>query len=210
MPWDSRTIRESKKPLESHLTFARLLHSVEALASPVAGVRKSLSASSSRYTTPVTTDDRDGASVRVPPPVVYLAAVIGGGLVDRYLVSLPLVLPGGVRFGAATVATVLGIGVMAAAIGLFRQTGQDPKPWESTPEIISTGVYRLTRNPMYVGMALLQAGIGFALTSAWIIALVPVVLAVVYATAVRHEEAYLEEKFGADYLSYKNEVRRWI
>ena len=158
----------------------------------------------------MTAGDRDGASVRIPPPVVYLAAVIAGGLVDRYLFSVPLDLPAGVRFGAAAVATAIGIGAMAAAIGLFKRTGQDPKPWESTPEIISTGVYRFTRNPMYVGMALLQAGIGLALASPWIIALVPVVLAVVYATAVRHEEAYLEEKFGTTYLSYKKSVRRWI
>ncbi len=158
----------------------------------------------------MTAGDRDGASVRIPPPIVYLAGVIAGGLVDRYLFSVPLDLSRGVRFGAAAVATAIGIGVMAAAIGLFRRTGQDPKPWESTPEIISTGVYRFTRNPMYAGMALLQAGIGLALASAWIIALVPVVLAVVYATAVRHEEAYLEEKFGAAYLSYKSSVRRWI
>ena len=93
--------------------------------------------------------------------------------------------------------------------GVFAFT-QDPKPWEPTPEIISAGVYRFTRNPMYVGMALLQTGIGLALVSAWIIALAPVVLAVVYVTAVRHEEAYLEEKFGAAYLNYKSSVRRWI
>ncbi|HJN46728.1 MAG TPA: isoprenylcysteine carboxylmethyltransferase family protein [Vicinamibacterales bacterium] len=155
-------------------------------------------------------DDRDGASVRIPPPFVYLAAVIAGGLVDRYLFAIPLDLPGDVRFGAAALVTVIGVGVMAAAVGLFKRTGQDPKPWKSTPEIISTGVYRVTRNPMYMGMALLQAGIGLALVSAWIIALVPVVLAVVYVTAVRHEEAYLEEKFGAAYLSYKSLVRRWI
>ena len=158
----------------------------------------------------MTAGDRDGASVKIPPPVVYLAAVIVGGLVDRYLLSEPLGLPVAVRFGAAAVATASGIGVMAAAIGLFRRTGQDPKPWESTPEIISTGVYRFTRNPMYVGMALLQAGIGLALASAWIIALIPAVLVVVYTTAVRHEEAYLEEKFGTAYLSYKSSVRRWI
>ena len=160
----------------------------------------------------MTAGNRDGASVRIPPPVVYLVAVIAGGVVDRYLFPLSLNLPGSVRFGAAAGATAIGIGVMAGAIGLFKRTGQDPKPWESTPEIISTGVYRFTRNPMYVGMALLQAGIGLALASAWIIVLVPGVLAVVYATAVRHEEAYLdlEEKFGAAYLSYKSLVRRWI
>ena len=158
----------------------------------------------------MTGGERDGASVRIPPPVVYLVAVIVGGVVDRYLLSVPSVLPGRVRFGAAAVAAALGIGGMAAAIGLFKRTGQDAKPWEPTPEIISTGVYRVTRNPMYVGMALLQTGIGLAVESAWIIALVPVALAVVYATAVRHEETYLEGKFGAAYVRYKSSVRRWI
>ena len=154
--------------------------------------------------------DRDGASVRIPPPLVYLAAVIAGGLVHRYLLPLSLDLPRGVRFAAAAVVAAIGFGVMGAAVALFRRTEQDPKPWESTPEIISTGVYRITRNPMYVGLALLQAGIGIGWANGWVVVLVPVVLAVVYATAVRHEEAYLEEKFGDAYLSYKRSVRRWI
>ncbi len=154
--------------------------------------------------------DGDGASVRVPPPLVYLAALIAAGLVQRYLFPLSLNLPRGVRFAAAAVVAAICFGLMAAAVGLFRRTGQDPKPWRSTPEIISTGVYRITRNPMYVGMAMLQAGYGIARANGWTIALIPVVLAVVYATAVRHEEAYLEEKFGAAYFTYKSSVRRWI
>ncbi len=154
--------------------------------------------------------DGDGASVRVPPPLVYLAALIAAGLVQRYLFPLSLNLPRGVRFAAAAVVAAIGFGLMAAAVGLFRRTGQDPKPWRSTPEIISTGAYRITRNPMYVGMAMLQAGYGIARANGWTIVLIPVVLAVVYATAVRHEEAYLEEKFGAAYLTYKSSVRRWI
>ncbi len=158
----------------------------------------------------MTAVDRDGASVRIPPPLVYLAAVIAGGLVDRYVFPLSLDLARGVRFAAAAVVVAIGAGVMVAAVGLFRRTGQDPKPWKSTPEIISTGVYRITRNPMYVGMALLQTGIGIGWGSGWITALVPVVLAVVYATAVRHEEAYLEDKFASAYRSYKSSVRRWI
>ena len=158
----------------------------------------------------MTAVDRDGASVRIPPPLIYLAAMIAGWLVHRDLFSLSLGLPRGVRFAAAAVAAAIGIGVMVAAVGLFKRTGQDPKPWLSTPEVISTGVYRITRNPMYVGMALLQAGFGIARANGWTIALVPVVLAVVYATAVRHEEAYLEEKFGDAYVRYKRSVRRWI
>ncbi len=158
----------------------------------------------------MTATGQDGASVSIPPPLLYLAAVIAGALVHRYLFSLSLDLPRGVRFAAGAVVAAIGFGVMAAAVRSFRRTGQDPKPWVSTPEIISTGVYRITRNPMYVGMALLQAGIGIARANGWIIALVPVVLAAVYATAVRHEEAYLEEKFGDAYVRYKSSVRRWI
>ena len=63
---------------------------------------------------------------------------------------------------------------------------------------------------MYVGMALIQIGIGVALANGWILAFVPVVLVVVYATAIRHEEAYLERKFGEGYLVYKRSVRRWL
>ena len=142
--------------------------------------------------------------------MIYGAGLIAGRLLHRYLFPLSLDLPRGVRFAAAAVVAAIGFAVMAAAVGLFRRTGQGPAPWNSTPEIISTGVYRITRNPMYVGMALLQAGYGIGRANGWIIALVPVALAVVYATAVRHEETYLEEKFGDAYFRYKSSVRRWI
>jgi len=155
-------------------------------------------------------EERDGAAVRVPPPLVYLGAVIGGVLLHAYVVALPLRLPGLARGVLGGLLAGVGIGLLSAAFGLFRRTGQDPKPWEPTPELVVEGVYRYTRNPMYVGLALLQAGIGVASGNGWIVLLVPVVLAIVYVVAVRHEEAYLERKFGAAYTSYRDSVRRWI
>jgi len=154
--------------------------------------------------------ERDGAAVRFPPPLVYLIAVFVGILLHAFVLPLPLELPGSARIMVALGAAVLGLAIGGSAFGLFRRTGQDPAPWKSTPEIVSTGIYRFTRNPMYVGMALVQAGIGVGLGNAWIVALVPAVLVVVYATAVRHEEAYLERKFGPSYLTYKASVRRWL
>jgi protein-S-isoprenylcysteine O-methyltransferase Ste14 len=154
--------------------------------------------------------DRDGAAVRVPPPLVYLGAVVAGVLVHWLWLPARLTLPPGARVALTAVVALLGLSLMGGAIRLFRRSGQDPKPWEPTPEIISTGVYRFTRNPMYVGMALLQIAIGIGLANGWVLALVPFVLVLVYGTAVRHEEAYLERKFGETYASYKRSVRRWL
>ena len=153
---------------------------------------------------------RDAASVRLPPPLVYLGAVLAGVLGQWLLAPLSFPLGPGLRIGAAVLAAGLGLALIAAAIGLFRRSGQDPEPWKPTPEIVSSGVYRITRNPMYVGMALIQLGIGIGARNGWILLLVPVAVAVVYATAVRHEEAYLERKFGDAYLDYKRSVRRWL
>ena len=162
------------------------------------------------HTHGMNTHEKDGAAVRLPPPITYLGAVIVGALLHAFALSLPLELALGARIGAAVAAAGLGIAIMAGAIGLFKRTGQDPKPWKSTPEIISTGVYQFTRNPMYVGMALLQIGIGIGLANGWILLLVPPVLVIIYATAIRREEAYLEHKFGDTYIAYKATVRRWI
>jgi len=155
-------------------------------------------------------DGEDGAAVRLPPPLVYLGAVIAGVLLHALVLPLPFEWALIARIGVGAGAAVLGVAVMSGAVNLFKQTGQDPKPWKATPEIISTGVYGITRNPMYLGLALLQIGIGVGLANGWIVALVPVVIAVVYATAIRHEEAYLERKFGEAYVAYKESVRRWL
>lgn len=158
----------------------------------------------------MSSETHDGAAVRIPPPLLFLGGALAGGLLHWTVLPLPLSLAAGWKTGITVTLAVLGILLTAAAIGLFSRTGQDPKPWKATPEIISTGIYGLTRNPMYVGMALIQAALGVGLANGWILALVPVVLAAVYWTAIRHEEAYLENKFGDAYLDYKRSVRRWI
>lgn len=153
---------------------------------------------------------KDGAAVRFPPPLVPVIALVVGVAVHALVWPLALPLAGVARYGAAAALVVLGIALMGSAIRLFVRSGQDPAPWESTPEIIATGVYRFTRNPMYLGMGLLQAGIGVALANAWVVLFVPLTWLVIYVIAIRHEEAYLERKFGSAYTDYKREVRRWL
>jgi protein-S-isoprenylcysteine O-methyltransferase Ste14 len=155
-------------------------------------------------------DAKDGAAVRFPPPLVYLITLAVGVALHGLVWPLRLPIVGVMRYGIAAALIALGVALMGSAMRLFSRSGQNPAPWESTPEIIATGVYRFTRNPMYLGMGLLQAGIGVALANAWVVAFVPLSWLAVYQIAIRHEEAYLERKFGSGYTDYKKSVRRWL
>ncbi len=153
--------------------------------------------------------DADAAVVRIPPPLVYLAA-LGLALVLHVFLPFRLALPVPVRIGGAGLIGGFGVALVLVAVGAFRRTGQSPKPWKTTPEFIATGMYRVSRNPMYVGMGLVLIALGIGLANGWIPVLVPAVLVVVHQTAIRPEEAYLEKKFGDSYRTYKHQVRRWL
>ena len=149
--------------------------------------------------------------VRVPPPLIALVAILAGVALDRLALDLAVGLLGGaVRWGAAAAFGSTGVALIGLAFIHFRRTGQDPKPWTHSPELIREGIYRHSRNPMYVGLALIQLGVGLGLDNLWIVILVFPALVVIYRTAVRPEEAYLEREFGSSYRRYRDSVRRWL
>ena len=139
-----------------------------------------------------------------------MAAVAAALALHRLVLPLPLGL--GERAGelAAGAAFVFGAGLIVSAMVLFVRSGQNPEPWKSTPAIILTGPYRISRNPMSLGMAALQAGAAFRFSNGWLLALLPLALLGVFRVAIRQEEEYLERKFGDSYRRYKASVRRWL
>ena len=152
----------------------------------------------------------DGAAVRFPPPLSYLAVLATGIALNELIWPLPFAFSGNIRLAIALAIAAPSIALGAGALRLFRATGQDPRPWVATPEIVRTGVYRFTRNPMYLSLALLQAAIGIGLDNLWVVLLAPFSCLLVQITAIRPEEAYLEGKFGSEYIDYKESVRRWL
>lgn len=151
-----------------------------------------------------------GAAVRFPPPLVPMIALGVGLALDRIVGPLFGPLPGMLRLGLGPLALVAGAALLAVAGGHFRRVGQNPTPWSPSPALEIDGLYRYTRNPMYLGMVLAQAGLGLLLASPWALLLVPVTALVIQRIAIRHEEAYLEAKFGDAYRAYCASVRRWL
>lgn len=159
---------------------------------------------------PGATDPRGGARVRLPAPLVVAVSILAGvGL--RYLVAPPS-LPGSrtVQLVVGALVLVVGFAFGLPAFRMMKKSGQDPKPWKPTPALLAQGIYRYTRNPMYVGMTLNIIGVGFLLGNLWVVLLAALFLVVVHYTSVLPEEAYLDEKFGEPYRQYRKQVRRYL
>ena len=146
----------------------------------------------------------------IPPPIA--AAIIGAAmwLVSRITPSLPI--EGRVRFALAAV--FVGFGFCVAAMGMmaFRRarTTINPVKVEQASSIVTSGIYRRTRNPMYVGLSSLLLGWTVYLAAPW--AILGPVLFVLFTTKFQivPEERALTSKFGAAYTDYRSQVRRWL
>lgn len=149
---------------------------------------------------------RDAAAVRFPPPLIFLGFVMLGPLIDLWLALPPLTVP---RWLGAVVA-LPGLALIATGVGTFRRSGEDPTPWTGTGQVIATGIYARTRNPMYLGMAIVALGLAVALASMMALLMTLVAVAVVGRTVIAREERYLEAKFGSHYREYMARVRRWL
>ena len=153
-------------------------------------------------------DGRDNAGVVAPPPLIYLSPLLLGLLVNRRtkssflpsgatrLVGLPLV-AGGLSLGAWFFLTLRGAG-----------TPVDPR--EPVRSLVTDGPYRYGRNPGYLSMAMIYAGVSSLANSLPSVLLLPVALGVIRRGVIDREERYLERLFGDEYLGYKARVRRWL
>jgi len=150
--------------------------------------------------------DRPG--VIAPPPVIALAAIlIGVGLHQLWPAGL---LDGTARWALAAVLCIGALALAGASLIQFRRHKTHVDPYRPATTLLRSGPYRFTRNPIYVALVLLQAGIAVAADSAWILAMTVPALAVLHGGVVLREERYLAAKFGADYAAYRARVRRWL
>jgi protein-S-isoprenylcysteine O-methyltransferase Ste14 len=153
-------------------------------------------------------DDQDNPGIQVPPPLIYLLALLLGLLLDRRL---------HVPFLPRRVARVLGWPLVGGGMALaawFARTmrGADTtlRPDKPVSSLVQDGPFRYSRNPGYLSLTMLYTGIAIRRNALWAILLLPLALYVIQREVIEREERYLKRTFGEEYLSYKRKVRRWV
>jgi len=152
--------------------------------------------------------DRDTAGVIAPPPLIFAAFFLSGIALDT-LFPVATRADTAVRWtGGALIAAAAIVGIAVAL--QFRRAGTHLEPWKPTTVLVTGGLYRLSRNPAYIALAMLYAGVALALGKAWTLAMLAPALTVIQLGVIRREERYLERKFGDSYRAYCRAVRRWL
>jgi protein-S-isoprenylcysteine O-methyltransferase Ste14 len=150
-----------------------------------------------------------GRPPRFRPPFVALALVLAAWAVD-WAWDAPRIVPWPWAWlGAVLIAA--GVGLAAWALRLFVRMGTTHDPRERPTRLVTSGPYRVTRNPMYVAVTTVLAGIGL-LTGSWPFLVFPPIGFVLLVSLffIRREERILGAAFGAEYAEFRRRVRRWL
>lgn len=151
-------------------------------------------------------EDRPG--VPIAPPLLFVLPIAASLALEWFV---PTTFAQGV-FRWIPGALILAAGIALTVGGFITQkrAGTDPIPFNPSTRIVAHGLYRFTRNPMYVGFAFATFGLAILVDSTWTLLAVPIGLVLIDRLVIAREERYLEGKFGEEYLRYKRSVRRWI
>ncbi len=153
-------------------------------------------------------DEQDKAGVVAPPPLIYLGSLIFGLLLNR---RFPIAfLPRPIARGLGWPLVGGGVLLLGWFEWVMRHAGTPTNPYKPVSRIVTEGPFRYTRNPAYLSMTMIYAGVAALANALWPFLLLPVALLVMRRGVIEREERYLERTFGEEYRVYKARVRRWV
>jgi protein-S-isoprenylcysteine O-methyltransferase Ste14 len=153
-------------------------------------------------------DNRDNPGISVPPPLIYLVPLVLGLVLDRKR-HLPF-LPRGAARALGWPLVGGGLALNGWFLRTIREAGVPIRTDKPVPRLTTEGPFRYSRNPSYLALAMIYAGIAVLRNSLWAILVLPLVVFVIQREVIGREERYLESAFGEEYLAYKQRVRRWM
>jgi protein-S-isoprenylcysteine O-methyltransferase Ste14 len=152
--------------------------------------------------------DSPNINKNVHPPIVALGFIVAAILLGRF-VQIPFAVPVVLRnigFALTFIGFLLGVGAFIEV----RKARTTLDPHSSVKQLVTSGVYRITRNPIYLGFLLMVIGLPLNSGIYWGILIAPFFATIMSRLIIEREEAYLEKKFKEQYTAYKSRVRRWL
>ncbi len=157
-----------------------------------------------------TTLGTDSPGVSLKPPRIFLACLLAGAVLELLRPWDPAFLARPLGRVSGGLLALAGFAFMMWGWRRFKVLGVNVKTVLPAALLVRQGAYRFSRNPMYVGLLAILAGLGLACQSAWMaLSALPMAL-YLGLHVIPREEAYLARRFGADYEAYRRAVRRWL
>jgi protein-S-isoprenylcysteine O-methyltransferase Ste14 len=155
-------------------------------------------------------ENTEAVRVLAQPPLVYLS-FLAAGLALHYLwVNLHFFPAGWIGHAAGWPTFFLGLLLLLWSARTFSGSGENIRIEKPTNSLVTSGPFRFSRNPIYIGLTLAYIGLSLVFNSYWPLPFLPPVLIIIYYGVIKLEETYLEELFGQDYRDYRSQVRRWL
>lgn len=152
----------------------------------------------------------NGLKLKIPPAVLFLLCLVMMWITDRWLLfeALVLKIPDWVY---SLFMTLGGLIILLGVIEFRRKsTTVNPHKPQNTTAFVKSGIYRLTRNPMYLGMVLILCAAVVRLENMLTVLFIPGFIWYMNEFQIKPEEEVMEQKFGEEFLDYKKKVRRWL
>ncbi len=153
---------------------------------------------------------KDNAGIYIPPPLVYVIVFLVALFIQRNFPIDSLIFQNQVTKFIGIIFLVGAIFFLIKSLGQFFKSKNTLVTFKPASSLQTNGIYNITRNPMYLGLALVYLGLSFLIGNWWNIILLPILILFVQEYIIKREEKYLERRFGQEYLDYKHKVGRWL
>ena len=152
--------------------------------------------------------DSDFQKPFAPPPAIFAVTFLAGLVIDFIYPSPSMSL--WLQLGSGIAFIVGGVLLIRGSMQSIDQAGTTYNPYAASTALVTSGIYRRTRNPGYLGLAVIQIGLALMIDSPWIAVTTIVAVVIISQFVIKLEEEKLSRAFGQEYQDYLSMVRRWF
>ncbi|MGH2643367.1 MAG: methyltransferase family protein [Chitinophagaceae bacterium] len=149
-------------------------------------------------------------AVYIPPPLIGLVIFLFSFVIQRWVVINHSYLYHFIAHIIGWIFVLLSLFFGMSGVFRFLRTNNTVETFRSASSLQTTGIYTISRNPMYVGLVCLYTGLSLLIGNWWTIIFIPLFIIILQLYVIQREEIYLQYTFGEQYANYKKKVRRWI